>query len=70
MTTDGSLTGSGKVQGIRRILHAKAKEEPELRFHALYDKVWRMDFLLEAYRQVRRNGGSAGVDGEWFSDNW
>jgi len=31
MTTDGSLTGSGKVQGIRRIPHVKAKEEPELR---------------------------------------
>ena len=39
MTTDGSLTASGKVQRIRRILHAKAKEEPELRFYALYDKV-------------------------------
>ena len=31
MTTDESLTGSGKVQGIRRIPHARAKEEPELR---------------------------------------
>ena len=68
MTTDGSLTGSEKVQGLRRILHAKAKEEPGLRFHALYDKVWRADFLCEAYRQVRRNGGSAGVDGETFCD--
>jgi len=29
MTNDGSLTGSGKVQGIRRMLHVKAKEEPE-----------------------------------------
>lgn len=68
MTTDGSLTGSNKVQRIQRILHVKAKEEPKLRFHALYDKVWRMDFMLQAYRQVRRNGGSAGVDGEKFSD--
>ena len=42
----------------------KAKEEPCLRFHALIDKVWRADFLMEAWAQVRRNGGSAGVDGE------
>ena len=32
--------------------------------HALIDKVWRADFLMEAWAQVRRNGGSAGVDGE------
>ena len=68
MTTDGNLTGSDKVQRLQHILHAKAKENPKLRFHALYDKVWREDFLIEAYRQVRRNGGTAGVDGETFSD--
>ena len=38
-----------------------------MRFHALYDKLYRADFL-EAYRQVRRNGGAAGVDGETISD--
>ena len=68
MTTDINLTGSDKVQRLQRILHAKAKEEPELRFHALYDKLYRADFLTEAYRQVRRNGGAAGVDGETISD--
>ena len=66
MTTDGNLTGSDKVQRLQHILHAKAKEDPKLRFHALYDKVWREDFLIEAYRQVRRSGGTAGVDGETF----
>jgi group II intron reverse transcriptase/maturase len=68
MTTDASLTGSDKVRKFQNVLHAKAKQEPGLRFHALIDKVWREDFLLEAFRQVRRNGGTAGVDGEGFKD--
>ncbi len=68
MTTGGSLTGSDKVRKLQTVLHAKAKEEPERRFHALTDKVWRMDFLNEAWARVRRNGGSAGVDGETFAE--
>ena len=50
------------------MLHAKAKEEPDRRFHALVDKVWREDFLLEAWGLVRRNGGAAGVDGMTVAD--
>ncbi len=67
MATGKRLTGPEKVRQLRTVLHAKAKEEPERRFHALIDKVWREDFLAEAYRRVRRNGGSAGVDGEDFA---
>ena len=67
MTTGESLPGSGKVRRLRSVLHAKAKEEPSRRFHALIDKVWREDFLAEAWRRVRRNGGAAGVDGETFA---
>ena len=63
MTTDKGLTGSEKVRKLQTVLHEKAKEEPELRFHALSDKLWREDFLQEAWAQVRRNGGSAGVAG-------
>ena len=68
MTTGESLPGSEKVRRLQTALHAKAKEEPDRRFHALIDKVWREDFLAEAWRRVRRNGGSAGVDGETFTD--
>ena len=68
VTTGESLPGSEKVRKLQTVLHAKAKEEPGRRFHALIDKVWREDFLAEAWRQVRRNGGSAGVDGETYAD--
>ena len=68
MTTGASLTGSASVRKLQTVLHAKAKEEPDRRFHALVDKVWREDFLLEAWELVRRNGGAAGVDGMTVAD--
>ncbi len=68
MTTGESLRGSASVRKLRTVLHAKAKEEPGRRFHALADKVWREDFLLAAWGMVRRNGGAAGVDGETVAD--
>ena len=68
MTTGESLSGSVKVRKFQTVLHAKAKEEPDRRFHSLIDKVWREDFLAEAWRRVRRNGAAAGVDGETFAD--
>ena len=68
MTTGASLTGSVSVRKLQTVLHAKAKEEPGRRFHALADKVWREDFLLAAWGMVRRNGGAAGTDGETVAD--
>ena len=68
MTTGKVPSGSERVRKLRNVLHAKGREEPDRRFHALADRVWRMDFPAEAWVAVRRNGGSAGVDGETFSD--
>ncbi len=68
MITGESLTGSASVRKLQTVLHAKAKEKPGRRFHALVDKVWREDFLLAAWVLVRRNGGAAGVDGETVAD--
>ena len=56
------------LRKLQTVLHAKAKEEPGRRFHALVDKVWREDFLLAAWALVRRNGGAAGVDGVTVAD--
>jgi group II intron reverse transcriptase/maturase len=51
---------------LQTTLHAKAKESPKLRFHALYDKVYRKDVLSYAYARCQANGGAAGVDDQTF----
>src|SRR5438067_2818407 len=63
-----SLTTPFRVQKLQTALHAKAKESPDFRFHALYDKVYREDVLAYAYQRCKANGGSAGVDGQSFED--
>ena len=68
MGTGESLTASERVQRLQTALHAKAKEAPGFRFYSLSDKVWRDDVLAVAWQTVRRNGGSAGVDGETVAD--
>jgi RNA-directed DNA polymerase len=61
-----SLTTRMSVQKLQTALHDKAKESPERRFHALYDKVYRRDILAFAYQCCKANGGAAGVDGQSF----
>jgi RNA-directed DNA polymerase len=48
---------------LRAKLGQKAKLEPKFRFYTLYNHVSRDDVLLEAWHCVKRNGGSAGIDG-------
>ena len=68
MATGKNRAGLQGVRKLQNILHAKAKEEPKRRFHALSDKMWRMDFLKEAWGRARRNGGKAGPADETFKD--
>ena len=52
-----------KVRALQRVLYRSAKQEPNRRFHALYDKVARSDILWRAWADVARNQGAPGVDG-------
>lgn len=53
-----------KARQLWTTLYLCAKDNPKRRFHALYDKVFRPDILAEAWRRVKRNRGSGGVDGQ------
>jgi RNA-directed DNA polymerase len=51
-----------KVRRLQNRLWAAAKQSKGRRFHALYDRIYRDDILLEAWERVRANRGAAGVD--------
>ena len=63
-----NLETPSKIRTLQRKLYRKAKEEPDYRFYLLYDKIYREDILYYAYELVKSNRGSAGVDGQTFTE--
>ncbi len=57
-----------KTRELQRKLYLAAKRSPNRRFHQLYDKVWRRDFLELGWQEVKRNRGAAGIDGITIDD--
>ena len=64
----GPITPKDKSRELQRKLYLAAKRNRNRRFHALYDRIFRPDILRRAWEEVRKNGGSAGVDGVTIED--
>jgi RNA-directed DNA polymerase len=55
--------GVDAFQALQRVLYRSAKQDPERRFHALYDKLTRRDVMWRAWVDVATNSGASGLDG-------
>ncbi len=65
--TKRNFSDDERVRIFQRKLYRKAKQEEEFKFYILYDKISLPYFLREAYRRLKANKGSAGIDGISFS---
>ena len=55
-----------KSRQLQRNLYLAAKKDKQRRFHALYDRIFRLDILWWAWKEVRENKGSARIDNITF----
>lgn len=62
------MTTAERVGMLQEKLYCKAKQDRDYKFYILYDKMFILYMLQEAYRRVKQNGGSPGIDGQSFQD--
>jgi RNA-directed DNA polymerase len=69
LTSEMALQATGgNLRGLQRKLWVAAKRSPGRRFHALFDRIFRSDVLLEAWKRVQSNRGAAGVDSQTLAE--
>lgn len=56
------MTDAERVSMLQEKLYQKAKQEREYKFYVLYDKMFIGYMLREAWKKVKENAGSPGVD--------
>lgn len=56
------MTDAERVSMLQAKLYQKAKQEREYKFYVLYDKMFIAYMLREAWKKVKENAGSPGVD--------
>jgi group II intron reverse transcriptase/maturase len=59
----GQIPDAERVSTLQEKLYQKAKQEREYKFYVLYDKMFIPYMLRDAWKSVKSNKGSAGVDG-------
>jgi len=59
----GQIPDAERVSILHEKLYQKAKQERGYKFYVLYDKMFIPYMLREAWKRVKANGGSPGVDG-------
>lgn len=65
---NSELSDAERLSNLRDKLYQKAKQEKGYKFYVLYDKLFLPYMLREAWKQVRSNGGSPGIDGKTVAD--
>ncbi|WP_242835532.1 hypothetical protein [Ruminiclostridium josui] len=62
MIAEKAINTHEKVRDFQNRLYLTAKADRKRRFYALYDKIYRNDILKEAWKRVKQNGGTGGID--------
>jgi group II intron reverse transcriptase/maturase len=66
MSAQRAINVQSKVSDLQSKLSHAAKQSLDRRFGALYDKIYREDVVLEAWKRVAANRGAPGVDRQDF----
>ena len=62
MIADDAINTHEKVRNFQNRLYLTAKADRKKKFYAMYDKIYRKDILIEAWKRVKANGGAGGID--------